>query len=178
MFCYNIFRNIFRVLQYKRNHFFWENQSGSGTAKKLMGSPDVIPFDEFTAKLHQMSESSGYPWSFLPESIGTTLTQRTSVTDGFLRNKVTLVEKTNKVIYQGRMKKGKNRKNFEIYSTEEFIAAITQHIPNKFKDLMKSLKRDELKVYTLDILRVFFIIIAKQSKDKTDHQKMELNYAS
>ncbi len=35
------------------------------------------------------------------------------------------------------MKKGKNRKNFEIYSALEFIAAITQHIPNKFSQLSR-----------------------------------------
>ncbi len=51
--------------------------------------------------------------------------------------KVNFVEKTNKVIYQGRMRKGKNRKNFEVYSAEEFIAAITQHIPNKFSQLVR-----------------------------------------
>ena len=51
--------------------------------------------------------------------------------------KVNFVEKTRKVIYQGRMRKGKNRKNFEVYSVEEFIAAITQHIPNKFSQLVR-----------------------------------------
>ena len=51
--------------------------------------------------------------------------------------KVKFVEKTNKVIYQGRMKKGKNRKNFEVYSALEFMAAITQHIPNKFSQLSR-----------------------------------------
>ena len=51
--------------------------------------------------------------------------------------KVRYVEKTQKVIYQGRMKKGKNRKNFEVYSALEFIAAITQHIPNKFSQLSR-----------------------------------------
>ncbi len=35
------------------------------------------------------------------------------------------------------MKKGKDRKNFEIYSALEFIAAITQHIPNKFSQLSR-----------------------------------------
>jgi len=35
------------------------------------------------------------------------------------------------------MKKGKNRKNFEVYSELEFIAAITQHIPNKFSQLFR-----------------------------------------
>jgi len=35
------------------------------------------------------------------------------------------------------MNKGKNRKNFEVYSALEFIAAITQHIPNKFSQLSR-----------------------------------------
>jgi hypothetical protein len=51
--------------------------------------------------------------------------------------KVRFVEKTQKVIYQGRTKKGKNRKNFEEYSALEFMAAITHHIPNKFSQLSR-----------------------------------------
>ncbi|MBT4268989.1 MAG: hypothetical protein HN945_25275 [Deltaproteobacteria bacterium] len=39
--------------------------------------------------------------------------------------KVKFVQKTSKVIYQGRMKKGKN---FEVYSALEFIAAIFTNI--------------------------------------------------
>ena len=35
------------------------------------------------------------------------------------------------------MKKGKNRKNFEVYSAEESIAAITQQIPNKFSQFSR-----------------------------------------
>ncbi len=43
---------------------------------------------------------------------------------------VTYIEKTGKVIYRnGKMQKGKNKKNFTVYTAEEFIAAITQHIP-------------------------------------------------
>ncbi|MCP4757238.1 MAG: IS91 family transposase, partial [Proteobacteria bacterium] len=35
------------------------------------------------------------------------------------------------------IQKGKNRKNFEVYSAEEFIASIAQHIPNKFSRLSR-----------------------------------------
>ena len=35
------------------------------------------------------------------------------------------------------MKKGKNRNNVEAYSSEEFIATITEHIPNKFSQLSR-----------------------------------------
>jgi len=41
------------------------------------------------------------------------------------------VEETGHVIYQSKMTHGKNRKNFEVYKADAFIAAITQHIPQK-----------------------------------------------
>ncbi|PIS36102.1 MAG: hypothetical protein COT35_13035 [Nitrospirae bacterium CG08_land_8_20_14_0_20_52_24] len=44
---------------------------------------------------------------------------------------MTYVEETGHVIYQSKMTHGKNRKNFEVYEAEAFIAAITQHIPQK-----------------------------------------------
>ena len=42
---------------------------------------------------------------------------------------INFMEKTGKVIYRTKMQKGGNKKNFMIYIPEEFIAAITQHIP-------------------------------------------------
>ncbi len=51
--------------------------------------------------------------------------------------KVRYVEKTQKVIYQGKMKKGKDRKNFEVFSALDFIASITQHIPDRFSQLVR-----------------------------------------
>ncbi len=36
-------------------------------------------------------------------------------------------EDTNTVIYRSRMTHGKNKRNFQTYTPEEFIAAITQH---------------------------------------------------
>ncbi|MBU2514108.1 hypothetical protein KJ966_22460 [bacterium] len=47
----------------------------------------------------------------------------------FSTEKITYIEKTGKVLYRSIMQKGKNKKNFVLYSAEEFIAAITQHIP-------------------------------------------------
>jgi len=44
---------------------------------------------------------------------------------------ITYIEKTRKVIYHRKMQKGKNKKNFMVNTVEEFIAAITQHIPKK-----------------------------------------------
>lgn len=52
--------------------------------------------------------------------------------DVFNTQNITYIEKTSKVIYRtGKFQKGENRKNFAIYDSEEFIAAITQHIPKK-----------------------------------------------
>lgn len=61
---------------------------------------------------------------------------RESVAQYIMRNafnasKITYIEKSGKVIYHSKMQKGKNRKNFMVYTAEEFIAAITQHIPKK-----------------------------------------------
>ena len=50
----------------------------------------------------------------------------------FNTQNITYIEKTGKVIYRtGKIQKGKNKKNFAVYDAEEFIAAITQHIPKK-----------------------------------------------
>jgi hypothetical protein len=60
----------------------------------------------------------------------------------FSIEKMTYVEETGHVIYQSKMtplhgvawkrrRNGKNRKNFEVYKADAFIAAITQHIPQK-----------------------------------------------
>ena len=54
----------------------------------------------------------------------------------FSTENIRYVEKTGKVIYrtgrmQGKHKHDQNRKNFSVYDAEEFIAAITQHIPEK-----------------------------------------------
>ncbi len=59
---------------------------------------------------------------------------RESVAQYIMRNvfsegKIKYIEKSEKVIYHAKMQKGENRKNFMVYSAEEFIAAITQHIP-------------------------------------------------
>ncbi len=47
------------------------------------------------------------------------------------QEKISYREDTGKVIYHYKMSKGKNKKNFGIYDAEEFIAALTQHIPDR-----------------------------------------------
>ncbi len=50
----------------------------------------------------------------------------------FSTENITNIEKTETVIYRtGKIQKGKNGKNFSVLDAEEFIAAITQHIPKK-----------------------------------------------
>ncbi len=47
-------------------------------------------------------------------------------------DKLTYIKETATVIYRSKMTHGNNnKKNFEVYTPEEFIAAITQHIPEK-----------------------------------------------
>lgn len=49
----------------------------------------------------------------------------------FSIEKLTYNEETGTVIYHSKMTHGTNKKNFEVFNAEEFIAAITQHIPDK-----------------------------------------------
>ena len=48
----------------------------------------------------------------------------------FSEQKMTYNEENGTVIYRSRMH-AKTKRNFEIFSAEDFIAAITQHIPEK-----------------------------------------------
>ncbi len=61
---------------------------------------------------------------------------RESVAQYILRNpfsidKMTYNDKNGTVIYRSKMTYGRSRNNFNVYTAEEFIAAITQHIPEK-----------------------------------------------
>jgi hypothetical protein len=49
----------------------------------------------------------------------------------YSEQKITYLEDTGKVLYRSPMTHGSNKKNFEIFTAKEFIAAITQHIPDK-----------------------------------------------
>jgi len=46
-------------------------------------------------------------------------------------------EDTGKVLYRSGMTHGSNKKNFEIFTPEQFIAAITQHIPDKHFQMVR-----------------------------------------
>jgi hypothetical protein len=49
----------------------------------------------------------------------------------FSLDKMTYSDKSGTVIYRSKMTHGRNKKNFNAYTAEEFIASITQHIPKK-----------------------------------------------
>jgi hypothetical protein len=55
----------------------------------------------------------------------------------FSLRKVQCQEKNGKVIYRSKMTHGKNKKNFDIFSALDFIAAITQHIPEQSFQLVR-----------------------------------------
>jgi len=55
----------------------------------------------------------------------------------FSIEKLTYIEDTGTVIYHSRMTHCKNRKNFAVYTAEGFIAAICQHIPEKFFQMVR-----------------------------------------
>ncbi|MCP4343010.1 MAG: hypothetical protein GY799_30030 [Desulfobulbaceae bacterium] len=46
-------------------------------------------------------------------------------------------EGASSVIYRSRMMHGKNKKNFKVFTSLEFIAAITQHIPEPSFQLVR-----------------------------------------
>jgi len=52
----------------------------------------------------------------------------------FSEKKLTYKEETGMVIYKSKMTHGKNKSNFLAMDAEEFIAAITQHIPEKVSE--------------------------------------------
>jgi len=53
------------------------------------------------------------------------------IRNAFSVEKLLYNEQSGMVIYHSKMSHGKNIKNFAIYTAEEFIAAICQHIPDK-----------------------------------------------
>jgi uncharacterized protein YecE (DUF72 family) len=51
--------------------------------------------------------------------------------NAFAEEKITYIENKGQVLYCSDMTHGKNKKNFELLPAEEFIARVTQHIPEK-----------------------------------------------
>lgn len=55
----------------------------------------------------------------------------------FSNSKIQYVEETETVLYRSKMSHGKNKKNFQVFDALEFIATITQHIPEKSFQLVR-----------------------------------------
>ena len=55
----------------------------------------------------------------------------------FSLEKIRCIEESGTVIYRSGMSHGKNKKNFQMFNTEEFIATITRHIPDKSFQLVR-----------------------------------------
>ena len=51
--------------------------------------------------------------------------------NAFSEQKITYIEETGKVLYRSSLTLGNNKKSFKLLTAEEFVAAITQHIPDK-----------------------------------------------
>ncbi|MFH0782515.1 MAG: transposase [Pseudomonadota bacterium] len=51
--------------------------------------------------------------------------------------KLSYIEKTGTVICRSKMSHGGNKRNFQTYSPLEFIAAITQHIPERLAQMVR-----------------------------------------
>ncbi|MEJ2689318.1 MAG: transposase [Deltaproteobacteria bacterium] len=55
----------------------------------------------------------------------------------FSIGKMQYVAESGKVVYRSKMTHGRNKRNFKIFDAEEFIAAITQYIPEKGFQLVR-----------------------------------------
>ena len=60
--------------------------------------------------------------------------------NAFSEEKITYIEDTGQVLYRSDMTHGKNKKNFELLPAEEFIARVTQHIPEKGFQIMRIIR--------------------------------------
>jgi hypothetical protein len=57
--------------------------------------------------------------------------------NAFSEQKITHAEDTGKVLSCSSMTHGNNKKNFEVFTAEEFIAAVTQHISDKHFQMVR-----------------------------------------
>lgn len=73
----------------------------------------------------------------------------------FSLEKIRYIEKSGTVIYRSGMSHGKSKKNFEIFGAEEFIATITQHIPDKSFQLVRYTVGTRTDQEVIDANRVF-----------------------
>jgi uncharacterized protein YqjF (DUF2071 family) len=71
------------------------------------------------------------------DDAGLTTLARYILRNPFSTAKLRYTPESGMVIYRSKMTHGKNKKNFALFSAEELIAAITQHIPDKSFQLVR-----------------------------------------
>ena len=59
------------------------------------------------------------------------------IRNSFSVERLSYIKETGSVIYRSKMTHGENKRNFQVYSAEEFIAGITQHIPEKSAQMVR-----------------------------------------
>ena len=55
--------------------------------------------------------------------------------------KLSYIEETGTVIYRSKMRHGGNKRNLEMFTPLEFIAVITQHIPERLAQMVRYYNR-------------------------------------
>jgi len=95
----------------------WQHTSGFSVHNQVRIACDDTKGQEALAQISEQRETSiYYPESFFPEKSFLSAGDR----PGF--------------IYRSKMSHDKNKKNFEVFKALDFIAAITQHIPEQVSD--------------------------------------------
>lgn len=98
--------------------------------------------DSFIVRIMQWRHVSGFSVDnsvhvARGDDAGLTTLARYILRNPFSTAKLRYIPESGMVIYHSKMTHGKNRKNFALFRAEEFIAAITQHIPDKSFQLVR-----------------------------------------
>ena len=103
---------------------------------------EVVIDDSFVAMLMKWNHTSGFN---VDNSVriargdekGITALAQYIIRNPFSLDKLSYNQDTGMVVYKSKMTHGKNKKNFSISTADEFIADITQHIPEKSFQLVR-----------------------------------------
>jgi Putative transposase len=108
---------------------------------KLLVKEGVID-DSFVAMLMKWKHTSGFNVDNSVRIVrgdekGVTALAQYIIRNPFSLDKLSYNQKTDMVVYKSKMTHGKYKKNFSISTADEFIANITQHIPEKSFQLVR-----------------------------------------
>ncbi|HIP82492.1 MAG TPA: transposase [Desulfocapsa sulfexigens] len=112
-----------------------------GSVLSMLKEEGVID-DAFIAMIMKWRHTSGFSVDnsvsiARDDDVGITNLAQYIIRSPFSIKKISYNDSTGMVVYRSKMTHGKNKKNFSISSAEEFIAAITQHIPEKNFQLVR-----------------------------------------